>query len=92
LHYLDLSYNDIRSLAPLSQLHAPALEELYVANNKVAEIEGISQLTGKPNTSLCAISALACIQFNHSQGFIDESKAPSKCIDAALQRDVMLQL
>lgn len=78
LHYLDLSYNEIRSLAPLSQLHAPTLEELYVANNKIAEIEGISQLTGKPSPSLCAISVLACIQLNHSQSFMDESQTPSK--------------
>lgn len=43
---LELSYNEIRSLAPLSSLAAAQLSELYAASNKVTRIEGISQLTG----------------------------------------------
>lgn len=45
LTYLELSYNDIRHMAPLASLRAPHLEELYVANNKVTAIESVSQLT-----------------------------------------------
>ena len=44
LRYLELSYNEIRSLAPLSSLTAPHLTELYAASNKVTTIEGLSQL------------------------------------------------
>lgn len=46
LRMLELSYNEIRSLAPLASLTAGQLTELYVASNKVTKIEGISQLTG----------------------------------------------
>lgn len=47
LRYLELSYNEIRSLTPLASLAAPHLTELYAASNKVTRIEGISQLTGR---------------------------------------------
>ena len=46
LRLLELSYNEIRSLAPLAALLAPQLSQLYVAANKVTRIEGVSQLTG----------------------------------------------
>jgi protein phosphatase 1 regulatory subunit 7 len=45
LRYLELSYNEIRSLEPLAELAAPGLEELYAAANKVTAIQGLSQLT-----------------------------------------------
>jgi len=45
LSRLELSYNEIRSLEPLSDLaHAP-LTKLFVANNKVASFNGIQSLT-----------------------------------------------
>lgn len=48
LRRLELSYNEIRSLAPLSgETTNPgpgvALEELYVASNKVSKIEGLEE-------------------------------------------------
>mmetsp|Transcript_4993 Transcript_4993/g.10772 ORF Transcript_4993/g.10772 Transcript_4993/m.10772 type:complete len:327 (+) Transcript_4993:33-1013(+) len=45
LRRLELSYNEIRSISPLQSLDSGALEELYVASNKVLTITGISQLT-----------------------------------------------
>ncbi|KAK9807493.1 hypothetical protein WJX72_000775 [[Myrmecia] bisecta] len=45
LQRLELSYNEIRSLAPLTDLSTAHIQELYVASNKVTCIEGISQLT-----------------------------------------------
>lgn len=46
LRHLELSYNEIRSLAPLASLIAPQLNELYAASNKITAIEGITQLAG----------------------------------------------
>lgn len=48
---LEVSYNQIRSLAPLTSLTAdpaavPPLRELYVAANKVGAIEALAGLTG----------------------------------------------
>lgn len=50
LRRLELSYNEIRSLAPLaSETTSPgpgeALEELYVAANKISKIEGLEEFT-----------------------------------------------
>ena len=39
LQILELSYNNISSLRPLNQLQSLTLEELYVANNAVQQIE-----------------------------------------------------
>jgi len=39
LQRLELSYNELRSLAPLSALASPALEELFAASNKLPCIE-----------------------------------------------------
>ena len=41
LRHLELSYNAIRSLAPLATCGAAHLEELYAASNKISEV-GIS--------------------------------------------------
>ncbi|PNH06744.1 Protein phosphatase 1 regulatory subunit pprA [Tetrabaena socialis] len=45
LRRLECSYNQIRNLIPLSDLDSPALEELYVASNKVTAITALSHLT-----------------------------------------------
>ena len=47
LRCLELSYNEIRSLAPLASLPGTALTELYAASNKVAAIAGLEHLTGR---------------------------------------------
>lgn len=41
---LDLSFNCIRSMAPVSTC-CPLLEELYIAQNKLRKIEGLEGLT-----------------------------------------------
>lgn len=46
LTYLELSYNEIRSLQPLSLLPGRHLVELYAASNKIVDMEGVSHLTG----------------------------------------------
>ncbi|KXZ42993.1 hypothetical protein GPECTOR_108g188 [Gonium pectorale] len=45
LRRLDCSYNQIRNLLPLADLDSPAIEEVYVANNKVTAIAALSHLT-----------------------------------------------
>jgi len=45
LTYLELSYNEIRSLEPLAELQAPEMKQLYAAQNKISDIKGVSQLT-----------------------------------------------
>ena len=50
LRRLELSYNEIKSLAPLSRETTnpgpgKALEELYVASNKISKIEGLREFT-----------------------------------------------
>ncbi len=42
---LELSYNELRSLAPLSSLRALQLTELYAANNKITTIESLDAFT-----------------------------------------------
>lgn len=44
LNILDLSYNEIKSLAGLSSVHS-GLTELYVTNNQLAKIEELSHLS-----------------------------------------------
>ena len=39
LEKLDLSINQLRSMAPLSTLQASALKEVYITSNKVSTIE-----------------------------------------------------
>ena len=39
LEKLDLSINQLRSMAPLSTLQAPGLKELYLTSNKLSTIE-----------------------------------------------------
>lgn len=39
LEKLDLSINQLRSMAPLSTLRASALKEVYITSNKVSTIE-----------------------------------------------------
>lgn len=38
LRHLELSYNAIRSLAPLAACGATGLQELYAASNKITEV------------------------------------------------------
>ena len=38
LRHLELSYNGIRSLAPLTGCGASGLHELYAASNKISEV------------------------------------------------------
>ncbi|GBF95662.1 hypothetical protein Rsub_08644 [Raphidocelis subcapitata] len=45
LRRLEFSYNEIRSMGPVSSLACAPLQELYVASNKVPTIEGLSELT-----------------------------------------------
>ena len=40
---LDMSYNSIRSMAPVA--HCPKLQELYLAQNKLRELSGLEGLT-----------------------------------------------
>lgn len=42
LRHLELSYNAIRSLAPLSACGATGLQELYAASNKITEVRAPS--------------------------------------------------
>ena len=44
LRTLELSYNSISSLQPLTQLHSPNLDELYLANNAIQQIEVCCQV------------------------------------------------
>ncbi|KAL3136560.1 hypothetical protein ABBQ38_005806 [Trebouxia sp. C0009 RCD-2024] len=44
LEKLDLSINQLRSMAPLSTLQAPSLRELYLTSNKLSSIESLSSL------------------------------------------------
>lgn len=45
LQRLELSYNQIKSLTPLSYLEQSPLQSLYVASNKITEADGIQRLT-----------------------------------------------
>ena len=45
LQRLELSYNELRSLAPLAALAAPGLAELFAASNKLPGIEAVA---GRP--------------------------------------------
>ena len=42
LQRLELSYNELRSLAPLAALAAPGLAELFAASNKLPGIEAVA--------------------------------------------------
>lgn len=44
LQVLDMSYNAIRSMAPLQHCCGDTLTEIYLANNKLKEITGLSHL------------------------------------------------
>lgn len=44
LRVLDMSYNAIRTMVPLQHCNGDTLTELYLANNKLKEISGISHL------------------------------------------------
>lgn len=48
LRQLELSYNELRTLAPLSSLAAPGLEELLAASNKLTCIEARLQNPPRP--------------------------------------------
>ena len=45
LQRLELSYNELRSLAPLTSLGAPGLCELFAASNKLPGIEAVAGRT-----------------------------------------------
>lgn len=45
LQRLEVSYNEIKSLVPLSSLHTSSLRSLYAASNRLAEADGVQQLT-----------------------------------------------
>jgi hypothetical protein len=53
LQRLELSYNELRSLAPLSALASPALEELFAASNKLPCIEARPRMEWR---SICRAS------------------------------------
>ena len=42
LRHLELSYNTIRSLAPLAACPAAGLQELYAASNKISEVRALN--------------------------------------------------
>ena len=42
LRHLELSYNEIHSLAPLASCCASSLQELYAASNKISEVRGVT--------------------------------------------------
>jgi len=44
LRILDMSYNAIRSMAPVQYCNGETLTELYLANNKLKEISGVKHL------------------------------------------------
>lgn len=44
LEKLDLSVNQLRSMAPLSTLQAPHLREMYLTSNKLSSIEVLSEV------------------------------------------------
>ena len=60
---LDISFNSIRDMSPVSMC-SPTLEELYIAQNKLRKIEGISHLTNLRILDLGANRIRVTIEFN----------------------------
>lgn len=49
LRRLELSYNGIKSLAPLTALTAPHLSDLYVASNRISSVRLLLNKSRKPS-------------------------------------------
>ena len=71
LQRLELSYNELRSLAPLSALASPALEELFAASNKLPCIEARLRMERR---SVCCAS---CTHSSHHQKCINNQHSPT---------------
>ncbi len=67
LEKLDLSINQLRSMAPLSTLQAFKLKEAYLTSNKITTIEVCGSWISSPCHVVCGAAKATLLLLDHKQ-------------------------